>query len=703
MRKRKKKSRYSKSAPRSVGRSWKLPLIQPWMRFWDRWSPPTLYPFLPRRDGIGLGLLFIGILVLYGISTPSTVMMEDDGLFITTAKFLGVAHPPGYPAYVLMSWLATHFPLGSMAWRVHMFSGLMGAVTCICIAWIVLRRTDRPLAAYLAGGGLAVSDNFWSQAIIADVYTTNTAILFLILGLLQEATARRDGRLWIAAAATVGIGLANHWPLLLLGSPVLLFYALVAKGDFWKRIIYLIPITLLVAAALYGWMVWRTHQSIVINFLGPIQTWDAFTAYVGRSIYSGVDTRPSADWSDKIQYARYLAIQCWLEFGPPGALIAVWGVFVGYLRGWRLGTIGETLAFVGSSLGLIATLGFNYEYLELAVFRPYPLVAYCIFALWFGYGLAAIATALSDHRPTLRRLLWGGTALSVAAIGGWNAKINYRTDDTFAADQAQVMLDLMEPDSVLVVYADLDTPQVTYLHLVEGKRPDIRLLNSRGLLLNDRIVHPLWSQTKKNEAWNEFLSNTRRPVYFSSANPFTHFGHNHYGYIKQADHDLKSSAIRVVENSLSKGFFKRLIATPDSGDRWVDYRRNILLHTYGSYVGLMLLFRNFELSDYIAEIMPLVENNYWSLFGMINTIFRNSGDQHLSFIVDRLQKVKQLAKDDRNKRELASLYYMDGFVHQKQGRTEQAREWYQKSAGIYKVPGNPANAALKNLPPPATE
>ena len=96
-------------------------------------------------------------------------MLEDDGLFVTTASFAGVAHPPGYPLYVVLGWLASLVPFGSVAWRVHTLSGLMGACTCACIAWLVLRRTGNRPAAYLTGAALAVSEHFWSQAIIADV------------------------------------------------------------------------------------------------------------------------------------------------------------------------------------------------------------------------------------------------------------------------------------------------------------------------------------------------------------------------------------------------------------------------------------------------------------------------------------------------------------------------------------------------------
>ena len=102
----------------------------------------------------------------------------------------------------------------------------MGALTCACIAWIVLRRTGNRPARSSPARPSRSPNIFWSQAIIADVYTTNTAVVFLTLALVQEAAQRRSTRLWVASAAVYGLGLANHYPLLILASPLFLAFAL---------------------------------------------------------------------------------------------------------------------------------------------------------------------------------------------------------------------------------------------------------------------------------------------------------------------------------------------------------------------------------------------------------------------------------------------------------------------------------------------
>ena len=52
--------------------------------------------------------------------------LEDSGLFISVAHEPGIAHPPGYPLYIMLAHLFTWIPLGSIAERVHALSAIAG-------------------------------------------------------------------------------------------------------------------------------------------------------------------------------------------------------------------------------------------------------------------------------------------------------------------------------------------------------------------------------------------------------------------------------------------------------------------------------------------------------------------------------------------------------------------------------------------------
>ncbi len=659
---------------------------------------PDLHALHLKRDLVGLALLFAGAFVLYAASTPRSVMLEDDGLFITLATFASVGHPPGYPLYILLGHLASLAPFGSVAWRVHALSGLMGAFTGACIAYLVLRRTGNRPAAYLAGAALAVSEHFWSQAIIADVYTTNTAVVFLTLVLVQEAVANRSARLWVAAAVIYGLGLANHYPLLLLSSPLFLAYAIGAREDFYRRIHYLLPLALLPAAALYGWMVWRSLQPLPVNFLGPIQSWGAFFAFIDRSIYGHIDQNINAGLSDKLLYAKHFATQALLQFGVAGGIVALWGAFSRYRAGWRLVLACEVLAFAASSFLIIAMLGFNYEPLRIYTFRPYPLVAYCIFALWMGYGLHALMRSVRDWREPLLPAICVAGALVVAALGVYNGKRNYRPHDRFAEEQAQAMLDIAEKDTAFVLYADSYVGPMTYLHYVEGRRPNLRLLEYHGLVFSDKIVNPLATTEQKTAAWAEFLRDADQPVYSLWFGPaFSAAGLAHLGFFVEVNRAVGSGRIQIRGNDKAKEYFGKLIAMPKPKDLPNAIHRNDMLRAYGEYLGLAQVDEQSAMNDYVADVLPLAKGNYWSLMGMCMALADQGGDRPLDLAETYLQKALQLAGDDRGKEARAKEYFVAGQIARRKGNTRRALNLFRKSLQIDKEASNPSHQALKEM------
>ena len=680
------------SPPPPPRRRWSLPLALP--------ALPELHPLRPPADLAGMALLFAGALALYALSTPRTVMLEDDGLFVAAAAFAGVAHPPGYPLYILLGWLASLLPFGSPAWQVHTLSGLMGALTCVCIAWVVLRRTGNRGAAFVAGAALAVSEHFWSQAIIADVYTTNTAAVFLTLALVQEAAERRSAGLWLAAAAVYGLGLANHYPLLILASPLFLAWLAAARKDVWGRLHYLAPAVLLPAAALYAWMVWRSHQPLPVNFLGPIESWDAFLSFVDRSIYSHIDANINAGLADKLLYARHFAMQALLQFGVIGGLAALWGAFSCLRSGWRPGLLCEAAAFVASSFLLVAMLGFNYEPLRIYTFRPYPLVAYGILALWLGYGIHALAGRLPRRLPRHLTLpaVYGACALALLALAIWNGRVNYRPHDRFAVEQAQAMLDVASEDGAFVLYADPFVGPIAYLQLLEGRRPGLRLLEYHGLVFADRVVEPLSTAQQKTQGWTEFLQRTDEPVYSLWYGPaFSGAGLAHLGFFVQVHKGVGPGRIQLQANDAARDYFKTLVTMAAPADLPGAVHRSEMLRAYGEYLGLAQVEEGSALHGYVAGVLPLAESNYWSLMGMAKALVSQAGDRTLRLAEAYLRKAMQLAGDDRGKEHRATELFVAGRIALRKGDLDQARSLFGQSLSIDRSEDNFSHQALAGM------
>src|SRR5215216_5191653 len=76
--------------------------------------------------------------------------------------------------------------LGDPAYRVNLSSAVFAAATVLLVYLLCLRLTKRVVASCVAALLFGLSRDFWSQAVITEVYTLNTLLVALaILALLS--------------------------------------------------------------------------------------------------------------------------------------------------------------------------------------------------------------------------------------------------------------------------------------------------------------------------------------------------------------------------------------------------------------------------------------------------------------------------------------------------------------------------------------
>jgi hypothetical protein len=280
-----------------------------------------------RADWMHAGIVAGGLFIVYALSAPRTVALEDDGLFILSSYFLGVEHPPGYPLFTLIGHLFSRLPFGSVAYRVHLASALFGGLSCGTL-WLCARSLVRErLPAYVAALGLGVSPVFWSQAIIAEVYTLNT-FFFLVLVFLglqaaatQDATVADGRRILRWMAFLFGLSLSNHWPLMLLVAPAFVSLLWPRRAELLARFGNLL--WLVVAGLIpYAWLVYRSWQPLPISFYGPLESLREIWFFVSRAGYAEVDQSATASVLDHIKFFEFQAEQLIVQFALIGTLVA---------------------------------------------------------------------------------------------------------------------------------------------------------------------------------------------------------------------------------------------------------------------------------------------------------------------------------------------------------------------------------------------
>ena len=671
-----------------------------------------------RLDVAALAAAVLGPFALYVSTLPRTVVPEDDSLFLMAGVHLGIPHPPGYPLYTLIVHLFTRWPFADPAFLGHLSSAVLGALACGGVYGCARLLRASPVPALTAAWLFGVSEQFWSQAIIADVYTLNALLFFATYALVLQG-ARDPRRRWplVAAAVAWGAGLANHWPLMVLATPGLLVALLPVWRDVLPRLPRLLGAALLTAALPYAWMVWLSQQAPFISFYGSIDTWNELWVYVTRQGYSGVDTSPSAGWGDRWSFLGWFAADLVRQTTLPGFGLALLGLGALARGGGRAGLAAAgsgLLAVLGNSVVLIVLLGFDFDVSRVAVFRPYPLIGYGVAALWLAAGMQWLidrlagwaaarfpAAAASIRAPgpagwTMALGALGGAALVVeSASASW--RVNDRSDSDFAERHAEVVFDLLPQDAVLFGYGDYSGP-VGYYRYVEERRPDVALYNLQGLVFANRLFDPGLPDEEKASVLDRFIGSTERAVFLfpeSRIRP-SERGFRHHGFLLEVLGEGTSS-VELARDPRGEHYFLELLDRRPT-DRWEQVERNNHLKYYGQYLGLVVLVDPLLLEP-MAPLFERAQDCYACLTGMATMVLSNGGvaATHADRIAAWLARAEALHDQALSKHESALLFFEQGRLSELTGDAATAAARYRRAYALYPHPESEAGDALRRL------
>jgi hypothetical protein len=366
-----------------------------------------------KRQNTALDVLLalavgLGALVLYIATLAPTVLFADGAEFQFVPYTLGIAHPTGYPLYLLLGWVWSHvLPIGDVAYRMNLFSALWAALAVGMTYLVALRfiRFAAPgidpltvrLSAVAAALTFAVGETFWSQAVIAEVYSFNAFFVASVLLLT----------FWLADCL-VDRKAQEYPPPVPSGISPLAFRSLVLATVFGLSLTHHVTMLLLLPGILvYLWLVRRSSQP------RRRSTHNAFTT--GRA--AAPETRPIGLFAPRsllrqvghvlalmVALAVPLLLYLYLPISLVGLVLALVGL--GRLiagRRWPL------LALTG--LGYGVGVAFNLAYF-IGDIQVLFIPSYLFVSLWLGLGVASVAQGVA--RGLVR---WKGSPLTYSEFG----------------------------------------------------------------------------------------------------------------------------------------------------------------------------------------------------------------------------------------------------------------------------------------------
>jgi hypothetical protein len=216
---------------------------------------------LTRRD-VTLAAAVAIVTLAFFVATlrPDVGGTEDSPKFQFVGRVLGTSHSPGYPFYAMATWAFGYLPVGTLAYRINLFSAVCGALACVCVFLTARRLGVTRLLSVAAALAAATSYPVWSNSVTAEVYTLAAALSGLAV--YWVIAFAQTGAVWrlYAACAMWAMGFGNH--ITIAGIlPAALVYGIVKDRAVLKPRVAITAAIIGIAGVLqYGFIAIRTLQ-----------------------------------------------------------------------------------------------------------------------------------------------------------------------------------------------------------------------------------------------------------------------------------------------------------------------------------------------------------------------------------------------------------------------------------------------------------
>jgi hypothetical protein len=246
----------------------------------------------------------------------------------------------------------------------------------------------------------------------------------------------------------------------------------------------------LVGASIFLYLPLRYAAQPAFNYAGHydatgmfipvnLQTLDGFLWLVTGRGFAGLmfGYRLTELWPQVHLFAE----QLWSAFFILGIGPGILGLIMLLRRDWRVGVM-LLLMFLANAVFYI-----NYRVIDKnTMFLP----TYLIWALWLGVGYEALLKWMKRDvaSPPLSGLVRGLLVGVVVLAIGRNWSLVDLSEDWSTREQSEAILAEVEPNALVFGWWDT-VPGLQYLQLVEGQRPDVRVINR--FLIGGEEMHQL--------------------------------------------------------------------------------------------------------------------------------------------------------------------------------------------------------------------
>lgn len=429
------------------------------------------------------GIMALSLMMVYLMTMAPGITWanqgSDGGDLIAAAAGGGVAHPTGYPVYLLLARGFQLLPIGSLAFRTNLMSAFAAVFASLLVYHLAACSRPSPeagrniLAGLVSAYAFGLSPLLWSQAVITEVQSLHAMFVALLLYLVRDRSpgfvSRR--RLNCALGLTFGLAMGNHISIILLSPLLLISIPFTKPAGARKNAPMLTDLLdfpslgcrfagLAVGLSAYLILPLRALSHPPVNWGSPDNPggfWWLVSGKLYQDHYFG--STSSALW-ERAQSVAALLLE---QFGIPGLIFGLMGLVVFYKHS-RLYKTTIWTVFVFS----IFAVGYGSHDSFL-----YLIPVHLCYAIWLGLGFAGMINPVAQRFSGMGKVIGLFVILYLFILAGYHWPKVDASDDLRAEQFGQDVLAQAPPQAILFAKTDRAVFTMWYFHFALNNRPDL--------------------------------------------------------------------------------------------------------------------------------------------------------------------------------------------------------------------------------------
>lgn len=444
-------------------------------------------------------VLFCVAFVLYVITLAPDVTFTDAGELAGACASYGVAHPTGYPLFIMVGHLWSLLPLPfSVIYMMNLFAAFCTALSVsvvYLISSVVLQfyKTQKPqvkqqgkqksvpqmpvltteapsldvsIISAISALTYMGARTVWAQATSIEVYSLHLLMITLVLYTFLRGILEKHNRWLLLSALMLGLSFGNHLTTILVLPAILLMF-------FWRtdetltlskpRLVeFSILFGVIVScAAIYVAMLIRSSSEPLFNWGAVHRGWDEFTYHVlGKQYQVWMFVKGTRGK----QFEKFLSLVPY-QLGFIGLVFTVWGLVKLYARSMQLG--------VFFTLLVVFCVGYSINY-NIHDIDSYFLLSFIAFIVMMSIGVYELTQLVPGT-------LYPAFLIPLVTIG-INYKENNETDNVLVPEYTKLMTESLPKNSIVFSQQwDYYVSAFWYKQQIEGYRPDIVIIDKELL------------------------------------------------------------------------------------------------------------------------------------------------------------------------------------------------------------------------------